>query len=293
MHVPHHKTQFKKHSEHQEEQQHCCPQEESHHEVPYQSEDKHKSSDDEHYVEKSDNHTEHHEEQDHIQEHNDDQEHHDVKEQEQPSVHQHKMPKTYSMIEWNPAYEDPPNTGSLGADIPDLSEFKNVWDQSYIQQQQYIWVAPVHQPEPQIMTKPEYAHYNTDDYNPEHLYPRQLTQEDDEYEDDEDDEYNEEPQSSEEDDQQYEQYREEHHHQKEQQQHHHHQPQVWHPPSFPWDSVPNHFPTPTRVWLPLDQQRQWPEDKSCKYLYFRWLYLCCTKKKVSYSLFLSKIRFKS
>lgn len=187
------------------------------------------------------------------------------------------------MIEWNPAYQDPPNTGSLGADIPDLSNFENVWDQSYFHQQQHIWVAPVHQPEPQIMTKPEYAHYNTDDYNPELLYPRhsaqiEETQHYQEYHHNEE-EYHHHEEENHQFEEEYSHHEEEHHHHEERnheeehnhkQDHHHeesnpHQPRLVHPPSFPWDSIPDHFPAPTRVWLPADQQRQWPEERTCKY----------------------------
>lgn len=132
------------------------------------------------------------------------------------------------MIEWDPAHQEPPNTGSLGADIPDLSSFRNVWDQPRNEQAKR-WVAPVHQPEPQIMTKPEYAHHNVHDYAPDAYYAHY--------------EFNPPPPPA-----PAEPSPEpvvHHHHHEE---HHHHYEEPQHPPSFPWDNKPDHFPPPTRVW---------------------------------------------
>ncbi|KAG1468189.1 hypothetical protein G6F56_003983 [Rhizopus delemar] len=70
--------------------------------------------------------------------------------------YRHHHESVWPTIEWNPAYEDPPKTGQPGAEIPDLSSYQNVWDQSLDDQ---VWVAPVFQPEPEIMMKPEYVHH--------------------------------------------------------------------------------------------------------------------------------------
>jgi hypothetical protein len=115
--------------------------------------------------------------------------------------------------------------GSLGADIPDLSSFKNVWDKPRNEQHD-VWVAPVHQHEPQIMTKPEYSHYNADDYEPDRYYLSIHT------------EFH--PSSPAKD--HWHQHEEQHHHEE-----YHHRPEY--PPSLPWDHVSDHFPPPTRVWL--------------------------------------------
>lgn len=121
------------------------------------------------------------------------------------------------MIHWDPAHEDPPNVGCLGADIPDLSSYRNVWDQSIDDQQQHVWVAPVLQPEPDIMMKPEYAQFRQEtkikDCNQEEVHENTNI----------------------------------HHSIQEKEkillfeaQSNHH--------SFPWESNPQHFPVPTRIW---------------------------------------------
>ncbi|KAG1233057.1 hypothetical protein G6F35_001394 [Rhizopus arrhizus] len=123
----------------------------------------------------------------------------------------------YTMIHWDPAHEDPPNVGCLGADIPDLSSYRNVWDQSIDDQQQHVWVAPVLQPEPDIMMKPEYAQFRQEtkikDCNQEDVHENTSI----------------------------------HHSIQEKEnillfetQSNHH--------SFPWESNPQHFPVPTRIW---------------------------------------------
>lgn len=181
-----------------------------------------------------DQHQNYHQHEQNLEERHHDEHHH----------HEHKEPKEYSMIEWDPAYQEPPNTGRLGADIPDLSSFKNVWDQPRIEQANR-WVAPVHQPEPQIMTKPEYSHYNAHEYAPDAYYapihhefnPPAVP----------------EPEPEPFVQQQY------HHHQEPQHQHHYHHEEHQHPPSFPWDNKPNHFPPPTRVWQD-EQPYQQPES---------------------------------
>ncbi|CAO3583876.1 unnamed protein product [Absidia cylindrospora] len=53
----------------------------------------------------------------------------------------------YQTIDWNPAYEAPPNTG-IAANIPDLSTFVNAWDQPF--QVQHVWVPPEPQPLPKM-----------------------------------------------------------------------------------------------------------------------------------------------
>lgn len=161
------------------------------------------------------------------------------------------------MIEWDPAYQEPPNTGSLGADIPDLSSFRNVWDQPR-NEQANRWVAPVHQPEPQIMTKPEYAQYHAHDYAPDAYYapihhefnpPAPAEQEPDVYHPPPEEQHH---------------YRQEEEHQHHQEEHHHYHQEPEHPPSFPWDNKPDHFPPPTRVWQdeqpppPPPQQQEEP-----------------------------------
>ncbi|KAL9546212.1 hypothetical protein MBANPS3_006768 [Mucor bainieri] len=164
------------------------------------------------------------------QHHHNDQHHHHHHEEHRHEEHQHhhhhehQAPKEYSMIEWDPAHQEPPNTGSLGADIPDLSSFRNVWDQPRYEQASR-WVAPVHQPEPQIMTKPEYAHYNAHDYAPDAYYAPIHH------------EFSPPPAPAEPEPEPVF-----HHH------HHYHYEEPQHPPSFPWDNKPDHFPPPTRVW---------------------------------------------
>jgi hypothetical protein len=77
--------------------------------------------------------------------------------------HRHSMNQpSYCMIEWDPAHQDPPKTGALTAEIPDLSNFKNAWDQPAVQNN--IWVAPLHHPDPKVMTRHEYAEYDTKEY---------------------------------------------------------------------------------------------------------------------------------
>lgn len=125
------------------------------------------------------------------------------------------------MIEWDPAHQGPPNTGNIGANIPELTSFKNVWDQPSSEKQDR-WVAPLYQPEPEIMAKPEYSQYNIDDYEPHHHYPPIHS----------------EFQST----APTEKEKPHHHHHEEQ----HHQPEY--PPSFPWENVADHFPPPTRIW---------------------------------------------
>ncbi|KAI8098659.1 uncharacterized protein BX664DRAFT_4625 [Halteromyces radiatus] len=53
----------------------------------------------------------------------------------------------YQIIDWNPAHDSPPNTG-MAANIPDLSNFVNAWDQPL--QHQTIWIAPEPQPIPNM-----------------------------------------------------------------------------------------------------------------------------------------------
>lgn len=180
--------------------------------------------------------------QDHSHHHEDNRQH-----QEEPQ----KKEKTYSMIEWNPAYQDPPKTGSLGADIPDLSSFKNVWDGPLVQQHRRLWVAPAHQPEPGVMKRPEYANYNTEDYDPEILYPCEAQPVHIEEEQQEHHHVEEQHQ------QQEESHQEEHHHHQEE--HHHHEEPIY-PPAFPWDNKPDHFPPPTRVWLD-EHIHHWPGEE--------------------------------
>ncbi|KAG1054076.1 hypothetical protein G6F43_003887 [Rhizopus delemar] len=135
----------------------------------------------------------------------------------QRKVYHLQQEEPYTMIHWDPAHEDPPNVGCLGADIPDLSSYRNVWDQSIDDQQQHVWVAPVLQPEPDIMMKPEYAQFRQEtkikDCNQEEVHEDTNI----------------------------------HHSIQEKKkillfeaQSNHH--------SFPWESNPQHFPVPTRIW---------------------------------------------
>lgn len=179
-------------------------------------------------------HEENHENQHHHEENHNHGHHHNHNQHH----HHHEEEKTYSMIEWDPAHQEPPKTGRLGADIPDLSYFKNVWDKPHFEQQ-HIWVAPVHQPEPQIMTKPEYANYNTDDYDSEILYPQEHNNRQHQYE------------AEHKQVEAREIYQE--HHQHEEHHHHYHHEEPVYPPTFPWDSNPDHFPPPTRVWQDEEQ----------------------------------------
>ncbi|KAG1078213.1 hypothetical protein G6F42_024372 [Rhizopus arrhizus] len=148
------KRNHERHHHHYHEEEH-----------PQHHHDNHHHEDHHHHQEH--HHQEHHHQEHHHQEHHHQEHHHN--DQHQYHSEQHKAPKEYSMIEWDPAYQEPPNTGSLGADIPDLSSFRNVWDQPR-NEQANRWVAPVHQPEPQIMTKPEYAQYHAHDYAPDAYY---------------------------------------------------------------------------------------------------------------------------
>lgn len=266
-HEPYYETQsgYHHHVEHQRQEEH---HQEPHHEEPHHEEPHHGES----YQEQNEGNDDHNYHEEHHEENHEEHEEHYVEQNNNQEEHHQKEIKTYSMIEWDPAYQDPPNTGSLGADIPDLSSFKNVWDQSHIQQQNHIWVAPVHQPEPQIMTKPEYSNYNTDDYDSEHLYPRERYHEVERHQanDHQHEEYHEEYHHEEEHHE--EKYHEEKHleEQQHEEQHHeynHHRPGVVYPPCFPWDSIPNHFPAPTRVWQPAHQQQQWPEERRCKFIF--------------------------
>ncbi|CAO3671833.1 unnamed protein product [Rhizopus stolonifer] len=289
-----------------------------------------------------------------IAEHN--YENHENHQDHRQRPHQNDSQEPYSMIQWDPAYEDPPNTGSLGADIPDLSSYKNVWDQSLHDQQQHIWVAPVFRPEPEIMKKPEYAHFKQEEvidnqeknekrekekhhqenrsqveytqeeqyqeehrsqeeyhkeehyqdeqyYQEEHYHQEEHSQEkrnseeehhqegyhqegyhQEEYHQEEhhqeehhQEEYHQEEHRQEEHHQEehhqeeyhQEEHRQEEHHQEEHHQEEHHQEvhnekeinedrdvsiqiqeeiQVVYPDAFPWESNPDHFPAPTRVW---------------------------------------------
>lgn len=181
----------------------------------------------EHYHHEQPHHEYHHRDNHHHEEHHQHEEHHH---------HEHKEPKEYSMIEWDPAYQEPPNTGRLGADIPDLSSFRNVWDQPRIEQADR-WVAPVHQPEPQIMTKPEYSHYNAHEYAPDAYYAPIHH----EFNPPAESEPAPEPEP-------FVQQQDYHHHEEPQHHHHYHHEEPQHPPSFPWDNKPDHFPPPTRVW---------------------------------------------
>ncbi|CAO3654350.1 unnamed protein product [Mucor hiemalis] len=158
------------------------------------------------------------------------------------------------MIEWNPAYQDPPKTGYLGADIPDLSYFKNVWDGPVVQQHRRLWVAPAHQPEPGIMKKPEYSNYSTEDYNSEILYPRKAQQVPEEHH------LEVTHQEHHIQNHQHESHQEEPHHYEEPQhfEKHHHLEPIY-PPVFPWDNVPDHFPPPTRVWVE-EHTYHWPGE---------------------------------
>ncbi|KAI8877773.1 glycosyltransferase family 8 protein [Backusella circina FSU 941] len=85
----------------------------------------------------------------------------DDQQQQEEHDESDKEHKTYSMIEWDPSHQEPPKTGSLTADIPDLSNFKNAWDQPASQS---VWIAPLFHPEPQVMARPEYAQYDTKEY---------------------------------------------------------------------------------------------------------------------------------
>ena len=195
-------------------------------------------------------HTEDHHEQHHEQHHE------PVFNSEEQSKEQFQKEKVYSMIEWDPAHQEPPKTVNVGADIPDLSSFKNMWDQPYKSQHKRIWVAPVHRPEPDIMKRHEYAHHNTEEYDSEHLYPQQQINL---------------PSShtatimEEEAPQQYhpEEHHEEHLEQPKEQQNPHYNYDPQYPPAFPWDNVPHHFPAPTRVWL--DEQPGKLHEMNCSW----------------------------
>ncbi|KAI7902232.1 uncharacterized protein BX663DRAFT_561797 [Cokeromyces recurvatus] len=184
----------------------------------------------------------------------------------------------YSMIEWDPAHQEPPKTGKLSANIPDLSNYTNVWDQPLDVQQSHTWVAPVHHPEPEILSKPEYSNYHPDDYAPDAHYSPIHTNypsHQQEYPQEQHHHYQEEHHEEEHYQEQYyqeqhhqeEHHQEEHHqeehqsefhqeenHQKEHYQEEHRQEEQHHEEpiyysSFPWESNPDHFPPPSRIWL--------------------------------------------
>ncbi|CEP11683.1 hypothetical protein [Parasitella parasitica] len=175
-------------------------------------------------------------------------EHHDYHHQE---CHNQEE-QDYSMIEWDPAHQEPPNTGKLGADIPDLSSFRNVWDQPR-NEQTYCWVAPEYHPEPQIMSKPEYSHHKPEEYSPHACYPPIHHESNP-------------PAAREPNPVTYSHHEAEpepelvnrHHEQ------HHQEPQK--PPSFPWDNKADHFPPPTRIWQD-EQPRQQPEEPESSHHY--------------------------
>ncbi|RCH88920.1 hypothetical protein CU097_005998 [Rhizopus azygosporus] len=150
-----------------------------------------------------------------------------------PKQQYHDEREPYSMIKWDPAYEEPPSSGSLGADIPDLSSYRNVWDQP-LENQQHVWVAPVFQPEPEILKKPEYAQF---------VEAQQTSQEQEQ-----NDEHNDgkEQGRSQEGEHRYHQKTHDNNNNSEQQ--NQNKPEVSHPIAFPWEANPHHFPAPTRVW---------------------------------------------
>ncbi|KAI9281082.1 hypothetical protein BY458DRAFT_499542 [Sporodiniella umbellata] len=185
---------------------------------------------------------------------------------------QHVSQEQYSMIQWDPAYEEPPNTGSLGADIPDLSSYKNVWDKSAHDQKQHIWVAPVLHPEPEIMKKPEYAHLIEKDREEKKKEQHRIEQEKD---------------ISQAHIHTREQVQKESHQDLSYQDHHRHRHQeslsemsipnptevhteehVSKSGAFPWESNPAHFPLPTRIWQDeshqyhAEEQYEEPEESS-------------------------------
>lgn len=150
-----------------------------------------------------------------------------------PKQQYHDEREPYSMIKWDPAYEEPPSSGSLGADIPDLSSYRNVWDQP-LENQQHVWVAPVFQPEPEILKKPEYAQF---------IEAQQTSQEQEQ-----NDEHNDgkEQDRLQEGEHGYNQKTQDNNNNSEQQ--NQNKPEVSHPIAFPWEANPHHFPAPTRVW---------------------------------------------
>lgn len=139
----------------------------------------------------------------------------------------------------------------MGANIPDLSHYSNAWDQP--QQTQNPWVPPVHQPEPEIMKKPEYAHYNSEDYAPDAYYAPIHH------------EFNPPPvEQHHQENQHQEPYHEEsHHHVEHHHEEHHHE---YHPPAFPWEEKENHFPPPSRIWM--DEFPQGYQEQSGKHFSF-------------------------
>ncbi|CEG77103.1 hypothetical protein RMATCC62417_11903 [Rhizopus microsporus] len=150
-----------------------------------------------------------------------------------PKQQYHDEREPYSMIKWDPAYEEPPNSGSLGADIPDLSSYRNVWDQP-LENQQHVWVAPVFQPEPEILKKPEYAQF---------VEAQQTFQEQEQNDEHDDGEEQGRPQEGE-----YGYHQETHDNNNNSEQQNQNKSEVSHPIAFPWEANPYHFPVPTRVW---------------------------------------------
>ncbi|KAI8344540.1 hypothetical protein BC941DRAFT_508081 [Chlamydoabsidia padenii] len=76
----------------------------------------------------------------------------------------------YRTIEWNPACESPPNTGTA-ANIPDLSSFVNAWDQPF--QDQPIWIAPEPQPIPKLEIDYGFVHENQQHHHHHHHHHEQ------------------------------------------------------------------------------------------------------------------------
>ncbi|RCH85765.1 hypothetical protein CU097_004186, partial [Rhizopus azygosporus] len=146
-----------------------------------------------------------------------------------PKQQYHDEREPYSMIKWDPAYEEPPSSGSLGADIPDLSSYRNVWDQPL--ENQHVWVAPVFQPEPEILKKPEYAQF---------VEAQQTSQEQEQ-----NDEHNDGKEQGQSQEGEHEYHHDNNNNSEQQNQN---KPEVSHPIAFPWEANPHHFPAPTRVW---------------------------------------------
>ncbi|KAI8883798.1 glycosyltransferase family 8 protein [Backusella circina FSU 941] len=307
------------HEEHQPEEHH---EEHHHHEEQHHQEqhyEEHNHQEDHHHEDQQENHHYHdHQEDDHHQEH-----HHE----EKPK----KEEKVYSMIHWDPSYQEPPTTGKLDAEIPAYSG--NIWDQPV--QHQPIWIAPMHHPEPEVMSRPEYSHWDTKEYeNSQRLYsetynlPHEHHEEhnthsethheeqnnqyqheqhhyqehqQEHYQEHQREHYQDHPQNYHQENQhEHHQENQHEHHQENQHEHHqenqhehyenHHQesqydrhheqqenephhdephqqehtpePEVVHPPAFPWESNPSHFPPPSRVWLDeMVQQQQHQEEQ--------------------------------
>lgn len=75
----------------------------------------------------------------------------------------------YHTIDWNPAYESPPNTG-VAANIPDLSSFVNAWDQPF--QGQPVWIAPEPQPIPKMDHDYGFVHETQHHHETNHHQPQ-------------------------------------------------------------------------------------------------------------------------